>query len=162
MTLKKQCGFQPKLHFLSDFSPMWPWDPQHVLISTYSAICQESYWLKYLSLARHCCCILVSVLYSSVCLVYICTTNCKQSQTRTTVFWIGEEKKERLFWESPPLILSSWMLLFWPHFLEYMRSVCDGCSSGILKALYVTFPSLYLDSSLEGFNSLWYRLQGVP
>ena len=129
---------------------------QHVLIYICSAICQESYWLKYLSLARHCWFLV------SVCLVYICTTNCKQSQTRTTVFWIGEEKKNDSFGKVPPWSYSSWMLLFWPHFLEYMRSVCDGCSSGILKALYVTFPSLYLDSSLEGFNSLWYRLQGVP
>ena len=83
----------------------------------YSAICQESYWLKYLSLARHCCWFLVSVLYSSVCLVYICTTNCKQSQTRTTVFWIGEEKKNDSFGKVPldptPHECCYFDLIFW-------------------------------------------------
>ena len=90
-------------HFLLDFSP--------TCIYICSAICQESYWLKYLSLARHIAAGFWCLYYSSVCLVYIWTTNCKQSQTRTTVFWIGERKKKDCFGKVPLILLMNVVIL---------------------------------------------------
>ena len=97
--------------------------------------------------------------YSSVCLVYIWTTNCKQSQTRTTVFWIGERKKKDCFGKVPLILLmnvviltsffgiyeiSVWWLLVW-HF----ESIC------MYFSIFVSRASIVYDTDYRVFHKDW-------